>query len=147
LILGVVTADGREAIIEVSVRGPAARERIVTAVIDTGFDGWLTLPSALAADLGLVRVGWQRAVLADGNEVQLDVFEATVVWGWGARTCARGYCRRWSAGWDDVTERLRAERPGHRGWQRAHHGYPERAGMSAKTSSNSRSRKVAACEH
>jgi hypothetical protein len=68
LILGVVTADGREAIIEVSVRGPAARERIVTAVIDTGFDGWLTLPSALAADLGLVRVGWQRAVLADGNE-------------------------------------------------------------------------------
>jgi clan AA aspartic protease len=80
LILGVVTADGREAIIEVSVRGPAARERIVTAVIDTGFDGWLTLPSALAADLGLVRVGWQRAVLADGNEVQLDVFEATVVW-------------------------------------------------------------------
>ncbi|HVA23131.1 MAG TPA: hypothetical protein VMW62_01940 [Chloroflexota bacterium] len=80
MILGVVTAEGREATIDVTVRGPAARERLVTTVIDTGFDGWLTLPSALAADLGIVRVGWQRAVLADGEEVQLDVFKATVVW-------------------------------------------------------------------
>jgi len=80
LIVGVITAEGREATIELLVRGPSTRERSVTAVIDTGFDGWLTLPSDLVGDLGLVRVGWQRGILADGKEVQFDVYEAAVIW-------------------------------------------------------------------
>jgi clan AA aspartic protease len=49
-------------------------------VVDTGCNGWLTLPPALIAALGLP---WQTAVhgiLADGTEILCDVYEATVVW-------------------------------------------------------------------
>ena len=46
MITGVVNAD-REAIIRLEVRGPALQVEVVDAVIDTGFDGWLTLPLAL----------------------------------------------------------------------------------------------------
>ena len=43
MIAGVVTAD-REAHIRVTVRGPVVQEQQVEAVIDRGFDGWLSLP-------------------------------------------------------------------------------------------------------
>ena len=49
-------------------------------MIDTGFDGTLTLPPALIAALGLA---WRRrgcALLADGSESLFDIYEATAVW-------------------------------------------------------------------
>jgi len=52
MIRGAVNAD-REATIRLSVRGPSGQEREVDADIDTGFDGWLSLPPSLIADLGL----------------------------------------------------------------------------------------------
>ncbi len=56
MITGVVTED-RQAIIHLIVRGPAGQEQEVEAIIDTGFDGWLSLPSSLIVRLGLV---WRR---------------------------------------------------------------------------------------
>jgi clan AA aspartic protease len=79
MITGTVTAD-REAIIRLTVRGPAGQERRVEAVIDTGFDGWLSLPPALIARLGLPWRRRGRALLADGSESVFDIHEATVVW-------------------------------------------------------------------
>ena len=78
VITGVVNAY-REAIIRLPVRGPWAQEEI-EAVVDTGFDGFLSLPSPLIAafDLPFRRRG--RAILADGSESFFDVHEATVVW-------------------------------------------------------------------
>jgi len=79
MITGIVTAD-REATIRLVVRGPAGQKQKIEAVIDTGFDGWLTLPPSLITQLRLL---WRRrgeAVLADGRETFFDIYEAAVVW-------------------------------------------------------------------
>ena len=70
---------GREAIIELVVQGPAG-ERTVSAVVDTGFNGALTLPTRTVQELALVRRSSQRGTLADGSEAVLAVHLATVVW-------------------------------------------------------------------
>ena len=51
MMTGVVT-DRREAVIHLRLRGPAGQEQEIEAIIDTGFDGWLSLPSSLVARLG-----------------------------------------------------------------------------------------------
>ena len=76
---GVVNAN-LEAVVTLPVQGPAGQTQEVEAVIDTGFNGYLTLPPVLAADLGLPRVGDGEAVLADGSESAFDVYGATVLW-------------------------------------------------------------------
>ena len=84
MITGVVTAD-RQAIIHLTVRGPVGQEHEIEAIIDTGFDGWLSLPSSLVVLLGLVWRRRGRALLADGRESVFDIYEATVVWDGQAR--------------------------------------------------------------
>jgi clan AA aspartic protease len=79
MITGGVTAD-REATIVLEMRGTVAQPAAITAVIDTGFTGSLTLPSALINSLALVRIGARRATLADGSRVNLETYEATVLW-------------------------------------------------------------------
>lgn len=79
MIIGVVT-DRREAVIRLRVRGPAGQDQEIEAVIDTGFDGWLSLPSSIIAQLGLRWRQRGRALLADGSESVFDIYEATVDW-------------------------------------------------------------------
>lgn len=79
MITGLVTAQ-LEALIRVTVGGPRGRVAVVEAVVDTGYDGHLTLPPALIVKVGLP---WQRrgrAELADGSESVFDVYAATVRW-------------------------------------------------------------------
>ncbi len=63
-----------------SFAGPGGATREVAAVVDTGFNGYLTLPPTLVAELGLPVVGDGEAVLADGREAVFDVCGVTVVW-------------------------------------------------------------------
>jgi clan AA aspartic protease len=79
MITGVVTSN-REAVMRILVRGTHGQEASIEAVIDTGFTGLLMLPAELVASLALSFAGTTRATLADGSEVSLDVFEATVLW-------------------------------------------------------------------
>ncbi len=79
MIAGVVTAD-REAVIRLVVRGPSGREQAIEAVIDTGFDGSLSLPPSLIADLKLPWRRRGRALLADGSESVFDIHEGSVLW-------------------------------------------------------------------
>ena len=79
MITGHVTS-AREAIIRVAVRGAGPREATIEAVIDTGFDEFLTLPASVVADLALPFAGATRALLGDGRGVSLDAFEAVVLW-------------------------------------------------------------------
>jgi clan AA aspartic protease len=79
MIHGSVNAR-REATIRLLVRGPHGQEQDVDAVIDTGFTGQLTLPTALVVGLGLVGRGHGRAILADGSSVLYDVHEASLLW-------------------------------------------------------------------
>lgn len=79
MISGTVTRN-LDAVIRLTVRGPNGQSRRIRAVIDTGFDGCLTLPSGLIAELELP---WHRrgvAELADGSETIFDVYRATVFW-------------------------------------------------------------------
>jgi clan AA aspartic protease len=79
MITGTVNAD-LEAIIRLTVRGPTGQARAVKAIIDTGFDGWLTLTPKIVAALGLPWRKRDRAPLADGSIAVCDVFHAAVVW-------------------------------------------------------------------
>jgi clan AA aspartic protease len=79
MITGVVTAS-REAIISLKVHGPTGQEQEIQVIIDTGFDGSLTLPPALISTLGLPWRRRGRALLADGQGSVFDIYEATVVW-------------------------------------------------------------------
>lgn len=79
MMTGVVTSN-REAVMRVLVRGLDAQEAQVETVIDTGFTGFLTPPGGLIADLTLAFAGTTRATLGDGSEVDIDAFEATVLW-------------------------------------------------------------------
>jgi len=79
MITGVVTPL-HQAIIRLTVRGPTGHEQEIEAVIDTGFDGVLSLPPASVTALGLPWRRRGRALLADGTESLFDVYEATVMW-------------------------------------------------------------------
>ncbi len=79
MITGRVTAD-REAVIELQLAGPGREARQIQAVIDTGYNGYLTLPDHLITAHRLLFAGHRRAALADGSHVILEVYLATVLW-------------------------------------------------------------------
>ena len=69
-----------EAVIALTVSGTAERSRRVSALIDTGYSGHVTLPSEVVHDLGLVRVGTTTAELANGDELDFETYIASVGW-------------------------------------------------------------------
>jgi clan AA aspartic protease len=79
MIRGTINAS-LDAVVRLSICGPAGRTRRIRAVIDTGFNGTLTLPPSLIADLGLP---WHRrgiAELGDGSESVFDVYRCVIIW-------------------------------------------------------------------
>ncbi len=79
MINGKVNSE-RELVIRLTVRGPRGQQKRIQTVIDTGFDGWLTVPPAIVVQLGLPWLRRSDAILADGSVIAFDVFEATVIW-------------------------------------------------------------------
>jgi clan AA aspartic protease len=69
-----------EPIIPLSVCGSDGEVYTQDAIVDTGFDGWLSLPPDLIAQLNLIWKRRGRAILGDGSECVFNVYEATVVW-------------------------------------------------------------------
>ncbi len=78
MITGYVNAS-REAIVSVTVRGSRS-ERRIEAVVDTGYDGDLTLPPPLIEALGPPFRERGRAVLADGSDISFDIHDAEIMW-------------------------------------------------------------------
>ena len=79
MMTGVVT-DQYEAVIGLSAIGSQKQRERFEAVIDTGYNGWLTLPPAMIRDLGL---RWRRrglADLADGSSRYYDVYAGECLW-------------------------------------------------------------------
>jgi len=68
----------REPVVPLGLAGGASA-RLVDAVIDTGFTGWLTLSPDVVADMDLSSAGTSYGVLADGREVALDTYYVTVM--------------------------------------------------------------------
>ncbi|WP_420125709.1 clan AA aspartic protease [Longimicrobium sp.] len=73
-----------EPTLDLTIHGPDGQRERMECKIDTGFEGALTLHSAVVAALGLPRVTPGRAVLADGSATTFPVHRAVVDWG-GAR--------------------------------------------------------------
>jgi clan AA aspartic protease len=75
-----------EATLRLSVEGEGGHIHEIEAIIDTGFNGSLTLPSAL---IGVLELPWlyrQRGQLADGGFQVFDVFAVTIRWDGQPRT-------------------------------------------------------------
>ncbi len=79
MITGTVNAH-REAVLRLRVRDADGQEHERNAVVDTGFDGWLSLPPDFIAALGLRWHRFGRAILADGSESAFNIFKGVVLW-------------------------------------------------------------------
>jgi len=79
MIQGVVNA-AYEAVVVLTLQGPAGQVRDIEAVVDTGYSGFLTLPTAVVAELELPFAYVGQAFLANDDEVSFDVHDVTVVW-------------------------------------------------------------------
>lgn len=79
MLSGRITAD-KEAVVGLAVLSHEGEATLVEAVIDTGFDGFLTLPAVLVEDLGLPFLGTAGAGLGDGRRVEMDLYVASVLW-------------------------------------------------------------------
>ena len=69
-----------EPTVSVEVSNADGDSRTVEAVLDTGFNGYLTLNRDLIESLGLDYDGRIRMVLADGGEITAHTYEAFVNW-------------------------------------------------------------------
>ncbi len=119
MIAGQVS-PARDALIRIRVRGPAGREEVVEAVVDTGFNRFLTLPPALVSRLRLPFESTSRARLGDGRVVRMDCFRGEVQWHGQYRSVLVTLRARQGIGRDVPPPRLRAPDPG-RGRRRRHH--------------------------
>ena len=79
MMMGSVNSH-REAIIQFVVLGENHQRLAIKAVIDTGYTGFLTLPSAIITTLGLTWYMQEEGILGDGSLCMFNVFEATVIW-------------------------------------------------------------------
>ena len=75
-----------EGIISLPIHGTQEGTRVIEAIIDTGFAGYLTLTPAIINALGLSKFAIGQLTLADGSEIVSDLFQATVVWDGQDRT-------------------------------------------------------------
>ena len=79
MIMGVIVTNGSP-VIELKVRG-VRQEVTVEGILDTGFNGFLCLPIAVATSLGLELIDATESELADGTVTQDDlVFAGQAEW-------------------------------------------------------------------
>ncbi len=79
MITGVVN-DDFEAVVRLRLRGPNGQQRDVSAIVDTGFNGFLTLPPDVVRPLARPRIARARAGVANGGEEILDICRVAVFW-------------------------------------------------------------------
>jgi clan AA aspartic protease len=69
-----------EATLSLVVANEGGQRQQIDAVIDTGFNGFLTLPSAVIGTLDLPWSGSDIVALGDGSETLFDLYAATILW-------------------------------------------------------------------
>lgn len=66
--------------VELGVAGSDGVLKTLSAVVDTGFTGWLTLPPDVIRELGLQHQGVRSVTLADGLEAPVELYAALISW-------------------------------------------------------------------
>jgi clan AA aspartic protease len=79
MIYGVVNLR-REATLPLVVSNSNGQREVINTIIDTGFDGFLSLPSEIIVRLGLPWTISNPATLGDGSETVFDFYTGTVIW-------------------------------------------------------------------
>ena len=72
--------ESSQIVVLLTLRGEDGREEQVEVVVDTGFTGFLVLPSRIIRDLGLVQLDINEMVLANGSIVRMAVYEVFISW-------------------------------------------------------------------
>lgn len=85
MIHGIVNSR-REATLPLVIGSSNGQKQLVDTVIDTGFDGFLSLPSDMISRLGLPWTISHTATLGDGSEALFDSYTGTVIWDGQYRT-------------------------------------------------------------
>lgn len=80
MIEGTYSSEFRQAVVDLTVRGPAGDEVQLEFVVDTGFNADLILHSSVAAALGVHVEGMERAMLADGSVISFPMGRAQLHW-------------------------------------------------------------------
>ena len=79
MIQGIVTSD-REAVICLQILDATGNPMDIDTVIDTGFNGYMTLPLATIRQYGLTLYGTRAIILGDGTQAMLDIYKVTLLW-------------------------------------------------------------------
>jgi len=79
MIAGAVNSR-HEALIRLPILDTAGTPHDVEIILDTGFNGSLTLPTSLIAQLSLPWYSPRKPILGKGQEELFDVHAATVIW-------------------------------------------------------------------
>jgi clan AA aspartic protease len=79
MIQGVVN-QRCEAILPLVIGNSTGQRQVLDAVIDTGFNGFLSLPSTIIEALNLPWSGSDIVTLGDGSETLFDLYGATIIW-------------------------------------------------------------------
>jgi clan AA aspartic protease len=79
MIRGAVNAEF-EPLVPLSMRRADGKVFTQDAIVDTGFNGWISLPPDLITQLNLSWKRRGRAILGDGSECVFDVYETVVIW-------------------------------------------------------------------
>jgi clan AA aspartic protease len=69
-----------EATIRLVVGDENSKRQVIDALIDTGFTGFLTLPSSMLTRLNLRLYGREEGTLGDGSTCVFDVYRGLVIW-------------------------------------------------------------------
>jgi len=69
-----------EATLSLVVSSTNRQTRLIDAVIDTGYTGFLSLPREIIVALNLPWAGIDRGTLGDGSEVTFEVYAAIIIW-------------------------------------------------------------------
>lgn len=69
-----------EATLPLVVGNENGQRQVIDAVIDTGFNGFLTLPSSIITALDLSWNASDIVTLGDGSETFFDLYSVTVLW-------------------------------------------------------------------
>jgi clan AA aspartic protease len=85
MIYGIVNVR-REATLPLVIGNSSGQREVIDTVIDTGFDGFLSLPSKIIDRLALPWTISNPATLGDGSEIVFDFYTGTVIWDGQYRT-------------------------------------------------------------
>jgi clan AA aspartic protease len=69
-----------EAIASLRLIGRQGQVEAISAVVDTGFTGELTLPPSAMRDFNYNQFGTYEITLSDGSTVEVQVFEGLIDW-------------------------------------------------------------------